>query len=203
MTRTVPTASFKAGKYHISGRNGTPHTLTPVSVRDIDPSIAARTAPARGDRASIPMCLHYFSQYPTANGSALGDGLNLASYTFSSPIPSTLNTSIPKLDYQLDRQSSPVHSRQSAEGHAGRRAAVSRAACIQLHRPTTPRALLPAGTGPSSPMINDLRYGYIRQGYADRGIGQGDYVDFRFMDQATRRRARRSSTFRCTTSSTP
>ena len=33
-------------------------------------------------------------------------------------------------------------------------------------------------------MINDLRYGYVRQGNANQGIGQGDYVSFRFMDQA-------------------
>ncbi len=49
-----------------------------------------------------PNVLDYFSQYPTANGLAQGDGLNLGSYTFSSPSPATLNTSIAKFDYQLN-----------------------------------------------------------------------------------------------------
>ena len=55
---------------------------------------AARPVGTRVD----PDVLSYFSQYPTANGSALGDGLNLGSFTFSPPYPATLNTSIAKLD---------------------------------------------------------------------------------------------------------
>ena len=35
-------------------------------------------------------------------------------------------------------------------------------------------------------MINHLRYGYVRQGNADMAVlDRGDYVTFRFMDQAT------------------
>src|SRR6202034_4322466 len=34
-------------------------------------------------------------------------------------------------------------------------------------------------------LVNDLRYGYIRQGYGNSGIGSGDYTDFRFMDTLT------------------
>ncbi len=34
-------------------------------------------------------------------------------------------------------------------------------------------------------VIDDVRYSYIRQGYSNRGVGSGDYVDFRFMDTAT------------------
>ncbi len=34
-------------------------------------------------------------------------------------------------------------------------------------------------------LINDIRYGYIRQGNATAGTGTGDYVDFRFLDTPT------------------
>ena len=34
-------------------------------------------------------------------------------------------------------------------------------------------------------LVNDLRYGYIRQGYSSTGQGSGDYVDFRFVATAT------------------
>ncbi len=37
----------------------------------------------------------------------------------------------------------------------------------------------------SPTMVNDIRYGYIRQGYGNSGVGSGDYVDFRFLDTAT------------------
>ncbi len=36
---------------------------------------------------------------------------------------------------------------------------------------------------PTANLINDVRYGYIRQGYGNRGVGSGNYVDFRFVDQ--------------------
>ncbi len=34
-------------------------------------------------------------------------------------------------------------------------------------------------------LVNDLRYGYIRQGYSTRGPGVGDFVDFRFVSTPT------------------
>ena len=43
--------------------------------------------------------LAYLNQYPAANGTSLGDGLNTGSFTFSSPNPVTLNTSIARIDF--------------------------------------------------------------------------------------------------------
>ena len=37
----------------------------------------------------------------------------------------------------------------------------------------------------SPTLVNDIRYGYIRQGYGSSGIGTGNYVDFRFIDTST------------------
>jgi hypothetical protein len=34
-------------------------------------------------------------------------------------------------------------------------------------------------------LVNDFRYGYIRQGYSNRGIGEGEYTILRFMDHPT------------------
>ena len=36
---------------------------------------------------------------------------------------------------------------------------------------------------PTSNIVNDLRYGYVRQGYSSIGIGSGDYVVIRFLQQ--------------------
>ena len=38
---------------------------------------------------------------------------------------------------------------------------------------------------PTANIANDLRYGYVRQGYGTAGVGVGDYVDFRFLSQPT------------------
>jgi hypothetical protein len=49
-----------------------------------------------------PNVLSFFNQFPLNNGFTEGDGYNLGSYSFSSPAPGSLNTSIVKLDYALN-----------------------------------------------------------------------------------------------------
>ncbi len=183
ITRTVPTASFKTGQVKYTSNNALV-TLTPSQIATMDPLCGANGTCPWGPGVD-PNVLSYFSEYPTANGLAQGDGLNLGSFTFSSPSPGTLNTSIAKLDYQLNEKH-----------HLFIRG--------NLQKDTTAGVLQFPGAPPSSfttdntkglaagwdwslnsNMVNDLRYGYVRQGNADRGIGEGDYVTFRFMDQAT------------------
>jgi Carboxypeptidase regulatory-like domain/TonB dependent receptor len=183
ITRTVPTASFKAGDVKYTS-NGAVVTLNPAQIATMDPLCTANGTCPWGPGVD-PNVLSYFSQYPTANGLALGDGLNLGSFTFSSPSPGTLNTSIAKLDYQLnDRHHLFIRGNLQKDTTAG-----------VLQYPGQPASSFTTdntkglATGwdwsLNSHMVNDLRYGYVRQGNADRGIGQGDYVSFRFMDQAT------------------
>src|SRR6201997_1551118 len=97
VTRTTPTASFKAGEVKYLS-NGTVVTLTPSQIATMDPNCSANGTCPWGPGVD-PFVLNYFSLYPTANGSALGDGLNLGSDTFSSPNLGTLNTSIAKFHY--------------------------------------------------------------------------------------------------------
>lgn len=183
ITRTVPTASFKTGDVKYTS-NGALVTLNPGQIATMDPNCTSNGTCPWGPGVD-PNVLAYFSQYPTANGLAQGDGVNLGSYTFSSPSPGSLNTGIAKFDYQLND-----HHHLFVRGN--------------LQKDTTAGVLQYPGLPPSSfttdntkglaagwdwalnsHMVNDLRYGYVRQGNADRGIGQGDYVTFRFMDQAT------------------
>src|ERR1035438_9698438 len=46
-----------------------------------------------------PAAIAYFNQYPKSNGFVSGDGLNTASFTWSAPNPTVLNTYIAKFDY--------------------------------------------------------------------------------------------------------
>jgi Carboxypeptidase regulatory-like domain len=183
VTRTVPTASFKTGNVQYTS-NGTPVTLTPAQIATMDPNCTANGTCPWGPGVD-PNVLNYFSLYPTANGFALGDGVNLGSFTFSSPYPATLNTSIAKLDYQLnDRHHLFIRGNLQKDTQAG----VLQFPGQPTSSFTTDNTKGLAGGWDwtlNSHMINDLRYGYVRQGNAKRGIGVGDYVDFRFMDQAT------------------
>jgi hypothetical protein len=183
ITRTVPTASFKAGNVKYTSNNAVV-SLNPSQIAAMDPLCGANGTCPWGPGVD-PHVLDYFSQYPTANGLAQGDGLNLGSYTFSSPSPGSLNTAIAKFDYQLnDHHHFFVRGNLQKDTTAGVLQYPG-----QLASSFTTDNTKGLATGwdwtLNARMINDLRYGYVRQGNADRGIGQGDYVSFRFMDQAT------------------
>src|SRR6185437_10664112 len=132
-----------------------------------------------------PNALAYFQAMPAANGFALGDGVNLGSFAFSSPAPIHLNTSIVKLDYiPSDRHRIFVRGNLQDDSTV-----------YAEQFPGTPpsqvtqdnsKGIAAGDTWTISPrLINDLRYGLVRQGYSNRGPATGEFVDFRFMSQPT------------------
>ena len=195
VSRTVPTAAYQQGILQYVGdvpNSGNPpatesQTITPTQLASLDVgctncSSAAYTA----GPGPNPNALGYLKSEPAANGVNLGDGLNTGSFSFASPNPKTLNTSIVRLDYIPSEK-----HRIFARGN--------------LQKDTTGNVEQFPGQGPSSllvdntkgftlgdtwtispTLVNDIRYGYIRQGYSDNGVGgPTDYVDFRFIDHAT------------------
>jgi hypothetical protein len=188
--RTVPTASYQNGilQYQGTTANGGTEvqTLTSAQVAMLDAGCTVcNTAAYSPSPGPNPNALTYFKSMPAANGFNAGDGLNTGSYSFSSPNPKTLNTTILRLDYI-----------PSSKHHIFGRG--------NLQKDTTGGVEQFPGQGPSSvlidnskgmtfgdtwtissTMVNDIRYGYIRQGFGNSGVGSGDYVDFRFLDTAT------------------
>jgi hypothetical protein len=188
--RTVPTASYQNGilQYRGTTANGGTEiqTLTSAQVAMLDAGCTVcNTAAYSPGPGPNPNALAYFKSMPAANGFNAGDGLNTGSYSFSSPNPKTLNTTIVRLDYI-----------PSSKHHIFGRG--------NLQKDTTGGVEQFPGQGPSSvlidnskgmtfgdtwtissTMVNDIRYGYIRQGFGNSGVGSGDYVDFRFLDTAT------------------
>lgn len=172
----TPTASLKAGNiiYQSGGNNV---TQDPHQVALTDPNCSANGTCPWGP-GEDPNILTMLSAYPTANGAALGDGLNLGSYSFSSPNPQNLNTSIVRFDWN------PVpHHQLFFRG--------------DLQDDTTDDPVQFPGQPPTyvirdnskglgvgdtweitNNLVNDFRYGYIRQGYSQAGTGCGAYVQF-------------------------
>jgi hypothetical protein len=180
VTRTVPTDSYRAGMLTYLDDNNTPHTLTQSQFTQIDsPCIAAGGCP-KGPGPN-PNALQYFSSYPHANTGG-GDDLNFAGFTFSSPSPSTLNTSILKFDYNL-HDKHHLFIRGNLQKDVTAQAEQFPGQGPSSTRIDNTKGLAAGDTWTlSSSLINDLRYGYIRQGYADAGTLTQDYVAFRFMD---------------------
>ncbi|MEO6805161.1 MAG: carboxypeptidase-like regulatory domain-containing protein [Edaphobacter sp.] len=186
VTHTVPTALYQSGTLQYLGKNGETVVVTPAQMAMLDAGCqvcnTAAYAPGPGPN---PNALAYFKSMPVANGLNAGDGLNTGSYSFSSPNPKTLNTTIVRLDY-IPSSNHRIFVRGN------------------LQKDTTSAVENFPGQGPSSviidnnkgitagdtwtlspSMVNDIRYGYIRQGEGRSGIGSGDYVDFRFIQTAT------------------
>jgi hypothetical protein len=186
VTQVAPFDSFKAGNImYPSG--GTNVSLTPaqIAAMDVEPdgSGCATNGTCPWGPGVNPQALQYFNQYPTANGSNLGDGLNFGSYTFSSPYPGSLNTSIAKIDWQITQ-----NNRAFVRGNLQKD---TQAGTLQFPGQPPSSSLIDNSKGISAGdtwsitpnLINDIRYGYVRQGYSDRGTGEGEYVFFRFISQ--------------------
>ncbi len=186
--RTVPTALYQQGILQYQTDSGSVVALTPAQVSTLDAAngcdVCGTPAYPSGPGPN-PNALGFFNSFPAANGTQLGDGLNTGSYTFSSPHPITLNTTIVKIDW-IPSDSHRLFARGN------------------LQKDTTGGVEQFPGQGPSfnlvdnskgmtfgdtwtiSPtLVNDLRYGYVRQGYSTSGVGTGDYVTFRFIDTPT------------------
>ena len=191
-TRVVPSAGFRQGnltyQYCVDPNDPTcaqtsTQTLTAAQVATLDaPCVANGVCTTPGPNAAA---LALFNQYPLPNGATEGDGYNLLSYTFSSPYPGSLNTTILKLDYAINEKH-----------HLWVRG--------NLQKDTQDGVLDFPGDPPSSRLednskgiaagetwsitphiVNDIRYGLIRQGYSNRGTAQGDYTTFRFINDAS------------------
>ncbi|MCU1305471.1 MAG: hypothetical protein JWN45_166 [Acidobacteriaceae bacterium] len=131
-----------------------------------------------------PNVLAIFQQYPQPNSDALGDGFDYRAFTFAAPAPAKLDTYIVKLDYKLNE--SGTHT-LFVKGHLQ-----------NFHSSTAPqfpglppndfltnnsKGLFAGYTALlSNTLVNNFRYGFIRQGLGDRGLSASDFNHFRGLD---------------------
>ncbi len=139
-----------------------------------------------------PNVLAIFQQYPQPNTDAGGDGFDYRGFTFPAPIPSKLDTYILKLDYKLNASGS--HS-LFLKGHLQNFHGASTADLTNLIAAQFPGdPLSDIHTDNSKGIfagytalfgnnkVNNFRYGLIRQGLGDTGLGAIDFNHFRGMN---------------------
>ena len=176
----TPSATFFNDQLGYFAADGSTVIMTKAQIAALDASCTQCAAPGV-DQAIVD----YLSTEPVATVLQGGDGINTGSFNFSSPAPSRLNTNIVKFDYNLNSR-----NRFFARGNLQKD--VSFAPANLPEQP--PASSLEDNTKgmafgytltPTSNLVNDLRYAYVRQGYSSIGIGQGDYVVVRFLQQPT------------------
>ena len=184
VTQEVPTALYSKGILQYKDKNGAVYSLSPSQVATLDaPCVGFGVCPnGPGPNAAI---LAYFNQLPVANGLTVGDSLNEGSFAFSSPTPYSHNTSIIKLDWtpavahhvfvRGNLQKDVVSSTQQFPGLPPSTSTVDNT-----------KGIAAGDTWVISPrLVNDIRYGYTRQGFAQAGVGSGSYTDLRFIASPT------------------
>ena len=174
-TLVVPTASYRAGNISYPS-GGVTQTLTPTQFASLDPRCTAAGTCPLGPGVN-PASLAVLQQYPLPNGAALGDGYNTGSYTWSAPAPASLNTGIARFDWNLaDRHQIFVRGNLQDDTTSAAPQFPGSFASSRLRDNTKGFAVGYTFTITQN-LVNNLRYGFIRQGYGLRGIGQGSYVN--------------------------
>jgi hypothetical protein len=187
VTRILPTQPFYSGSLGYQDVNGNNQWISASDLTNIYDA-GCSTNVACGPNPNV---LAYFSPL-AANGiygtaPTVGDGLNNAGYIFASPAPATLNTSIAKLDYSLSSKQRIFIRGNLQKDTSARDENLPGQPPASMHLDNTKGLAAGYTWTPTSNIVNDLRYGFIRQGYSTRGIGTGtgDWVVFRFLNQPT------------------
>jgi hypothetical protein len=183
-TQTVPNASMVAGNisYPHSATTGSGSSISTVTlnkqqIATMDPNCTAAGTCPLGPGVN-PAILSMLSLYPLPNGNVSGDGYNTASYTWSAPDPGTLNTSIVKLDW-VPGERHRLFIRGNLQDDTADSAPQFPGQAYSLVQRTNTKGVAVGDIWTiSNSMINNIRYGYTREGYTDRGTGSGPYVTF-------------------------
>ncbi len=185
VTQTVPTASYQAGNLLYPGGSLNAAQVTQLDAGCADPGGACNTTQYPHGPGPNPNALAYFKSMPAANGTTLGDGLNSGSFTFASPHPVTLNTSIGRIDW-TPNEKQRVFVRGGLQKDTNGYAEQFPGQPPSQNFEDNTKGFVAGDTWSISPnLVNDVRFGYIRQANSLRGLGTSDFVDFRFLSTST------------------
>lgn len=179
VTRTVPTASFRAGTLTYENAAGGVTALTPAQVASMDQTCTKTCPQGHGDN---PAVLALLKTYPLPNGFLSGDGYNTASYTFSTSTPTTQNVYVSRVDFNPSEKHR-FYVRGSMQNIVDSLAPYYPGQPPNSKNTDDSKGLSASYTWQvSSNKVNNLRYGFVRQSYASQGVGQGSYVNLRGLD---------------------
>ena len=181
VSAVTPSAAFLGGSIGYLAEDGSTHTLTPENIRTLDLT-CTRCPAGPGVNAAMEA---YLGTEPAATVLAGGDGINNGTLNFSSPAPKTLNTSIARIDYEINPKNHIFFRGNLQKDTASGSQNLPGQPPSNSLEDNTKGLAIGHTFNPNSNIVNDLRYAFIRQGYSSAGIGQGDYVTVRFYTQPT------------------
>jgi hypothetical protein len=182
-TRIVPSDNLRQGivSYDCTGDPACPaggtQTLTRQNLATMDPNCTGLGTCPLGPGAN-PAVIALFQQYPRANSTAVGDGLNFQGFTFPAAAPGSLNTYVAKFDFNVT-QNQHLFVRGGLVGD-------NTGAAPQF--PGQPQSSVTLNNSKGlitgytvtlrANLINNFHYGYIRQGVGSIGRLTSSYTEF-------------------------
>ncbi len=176
-TLTVPTVSMRSGNIQYLSAGSSTIALSPAQIAAMDPNCLDNGTCPWGPGVD-PNVLTVLNQYPASNGFSAGDGLNTASYTWPAPDPASLNTYIARFDYMPSHRNW-LFARGNLQNDKSFSVPQFPGDPASATAWDNSKGFAVGDTWNVSPyLINNIRYGFVRQGSASRGIGQGQYANF-------------------------
>lgn len=187
LTQTVPSDNLRNGimSYDCTGDplcpSGNIETLSAQQLASMDPNAGANgTCPWASPQGcgADPNVESLFNQYPHSNSTAVGDGFNFVGYTFAAPTPASLNTYVAKFDINLT-QNQHVFVRGGMQGDSLGSGPEFPGQPQSLVSTNTSKGVIVSYTATlRANLINNFRYGFIRQGTGTLGQISQPYVLF-------------------------
>ena len=203
VTRVVPSTALRTGSitYQCTQDPNCPssgtYTLTPANLATMDPNCTSLGTCPQGPGAN-PAVMQLFQQYPIPNTNSVGDGYDFQGFTFSSPLPAKLDTYVAKIDYNLTANGSHQiflrgglmsdreASRSDPSSFTGTGGSEFPGQPANLTHINTSKGLITGYTAVLRPnLLNNFRYGFIRQAFVDLGQQSQHYINFRGLDNLT------------------
>lgn len=199
ITRIVPSDDLRNGIVSYLS-DGQVVTLTKDQLKSMDPNCS--TAVPGFPNGTCPLgpgansaVMDIFQKYPEPNTDSVGDGLNYRGFTFSGPAPGKTDTYIAKIDFNLTRNGNHrLFVRGGLNNDHGPLAkeSVSQTGDAGPEFPGMPTNLVGVNNSKGltvgytallrNNLINNFRYGFIRQGTGEAGLKDSHFVQFRGLD---------------------
>ncbi|HYA22953.1 MAG TPA: carboxypeptidase-like regulatory domain-containing protein [Terriglobales bacterium] len=177
LQQPVPTSTMRNGIVKYLAQDGSVVTLQPSDLLAIDHNCGAN-CPWPGGGGNDPNILPVLQSYPLPNLPGTGDGLNIENFTFSAPDPGSLNTYIAKFDVPL-YSANQLFVRGTLQGDRQLGTPQFPGQPASSTTTTNSKGFVVGDTWTiSSHVVNNLRYGFVRQGIGNRGIANQSYVSF-------------------------
>ncbi|MFI5058899.1 MAG: carboxypeptidase regulatory-like domain-containing protein [Candidatus Acidiferrales bacterium] len=190
--RNVPGTNLRNGEVAYPNVSGGVTLLTSAQIKSMDTICTTQTNTHPQVTCPLgngpdPAAIARFNQYPAPNSTTCpnNDGFNnISCFSFSAPTPRHENTSIAKIDYNLNRSGTHrvfLRGNYQVDSQAGPPQFPGLPPNHLFQN--TSRALGVGYTAVfSSTLVNSFRYGYTRQSESTQGLQTAPQLTFRFID---------------------